>query len=140
MNSRTDLSVSLISMPWATSTRPSLSLAILSAVLRERRYDCHVLYPNIFLSALMGCNGYEYFTNTPALFGLAEHLFAVDVFGLEDLRSEQYLSSFARSARPENELPETLQPALFSLRDKIIPDLLDAYTERVPRPSRTYRP
>lgn len=118
-------------MPWATGTRPSLSLGILSAVLRDRGYDCDVLYPNLFLSALMGSNGYEFFTNTPALFGLAEHLFAVDVFGAEALGSEQYLSSFAPGAPSGVSLPEALQPALFTLRDKIVPDLLDAYTEEL---------
>ncbi|HEX2059126.1 MAG TPA: hypothetical protein VHK90_00150, partial [Thermoanaerobaculia bacterium] len=82
-------------MPWATTTRPSLSLGILSATLRERGFACDVLYPNVFLSALMGCNGYEYITNTPSLFGVAEHLFAVTVFGAEELQSEQYLAAYA---------------------------------------------
>ncbi len=133
MDSRSELSTVLISMPWATSARPSLSLSILSALVRSRGVHCDLLYPNIFLSALMGCNGYEYFTNTPALFGLAEHLFAVTVFGVEELRSQQYLSSFADGGSSDQELPETLQPALFNLRDRIIPDLLDAYTEEVLR-------
>jgi ribosomal peptide maturation radical SAM protein 1 len=118
-------------MPWATSARPSLSLGILSAVLRGKGYDCDVLYPNIFLSALMGYKGYEYITNTPVLFGLAEHLFAVTVFGLDDLRSEQYLSSFASGVRPDGNSPDAWNSALFTLRDRIIPDLLDAFTEEL---------
>ncbi|HVR40974.1 MAG TPA: RiPP maturation radical SAM C-methyltransferase [Thermoanaerobaculia bacterium] len=116
-------------MPWATSTRPSLSLGALAATVRSRGFPCDVLYPNLFLSALMGCNGYEYVTNTPSLFGLAEHLFAVTVFDAEELRSEQYLSAVASNP----DLPKTLQPALFDLRDRIIPDLLDVYTEELLR-------
>src|SRR6516162_1938924 len=52
------LSICLLSMPWATSTRPSLSLGLLSSIAGSKGYECDVLYPNVFLSALIGCNGY----------------------------------------------------------------------------------
>ena len=84
-----DLSTVLVSMPWAPTSRPSLSLGILKSNLHFLGHQCEVIYPNIYLSAVMGCNGYEYVANTPALFGVAEHLFAVDVFGKEALQSEQ---------------------------------------------------
>lgn len=118
-------------MPWATSTRPSLSLGILSAIVRSRGFACSQLYPNIFLSALIGCNGYEYITNTPALFGIAEHLFAVSVFGTKELRSEEYLSAFIqREQHPAGTL-ENLGQGIFDLRDRIIPELLDVYTDEL---------
>lgn len=130
VQSRSDFFVALVSMPWATTTRPSLSLSLLSALASSRGYRCDVLYPNIFLSAMMGCNGYEYFANTPALFGVAEHLFAVDIFGADALSSGPYLAEAA--ARSETS-SLALEDALPGLRDRLIPDLLSAYTEDILR-------
>jgi ribosomal peptide maturation radical SAM protein 1 len=127
---KSDFSLVLVSMPWATTTRPSLSLGLLSAVTKSLGYTCDVLYTNISLSALMGCNGYEYFSNTPSLFGIAEHLFAVDVFGPQTLDSDAYL---AETARRCGEIHLRLGDALPKLRDQLIPDLLDAYAEEVLR-------
>jgi len=96
MVQRPDLSVVLVSMPWATTTRPSLSLGLLAARARARGFACHVLYPNVFLSALVGAGGYEFLSNTPTYFGLAEHVFATDIFGTDELRSAEYLDSWIR--------------------------------------------
>lgn len=127
---RSGVSVALVSMPWATTTRPSLSLSLLSSITTARGYRCDVLYPNISLSALMGGNGYEYFANTPSLFGIAEHLFAVDIFGADALSSDSYLvESVARSEDSSIKFDE----ALPRLRDSVIPDLLSAYTDEVLR-------
>ena len=126
MTPQPELSTVLVSMPWAPTARPSLSLGILKSNLQFLGHQCEVIYPNIFLSALMGCNGYEYLANTPALFGVAEHLFAVDVFGREALQSELYLSSCAITAPASHESPESLRASFFALRDRIVPDLLDA--------------
>src|ERR1044072_2467987 len=98
MTHKHDLSTVLVSMPWATTSRPSLSLSILSSNLQFFGHQCEVIYPNIYLSAVMGCNGYEYVAGTPALFGVAEHLFAVDVFGKDALESKRYLSNCALTA------------------------------------------
>jgi hypothetical protein len=62
-----------------------------------QRHSCEVLYPNIFLSALMGSNSYQYVANTPWLFGVAEHLCVVDVFGAHVLDSDAYLAEIERA-------------------------------------------
>src|SRR3989442_4041478 len=120
-------------MPWATTTRPSLSLGLLAARARARGFACDVLYPNVFLSALVGAGGYEFVSNTPAYFGLAEHVFATDIFGTDELRSAEYLDSFASDAldatsrTPDAPVRET-HDILIDLRDRIVPACLDAYT------------
>jgi ribosomal peptide maturation radical SAM protein 1 len=81
----------------------------------------------------MGCNGYEYLAGTPALFGVAEHLFAVDVFGKEALESERYLSNCALTAPNHHESPESLRASLFILRDRIVPNLLDMFAQEILR-------
>jgi ribosomal peptide maturation radical SAM protein 1 len=133
MTSQRALSTVLVSMPWAPTSRPSLGLGILKSNLQFLGHQCAVIYPNIFLSAVMGCNGYEYLANTPALFGVAEHLFAVDVFGKEALQSERYLSSCALTAPANHEAPESLRASFFTLRDRIVPDLLDALVAEILR-------
>lgn len=131
-----DLSVVLVSMPWATTTRPSLSLGLLAARVRARGFACDVLYPNVFLSALVGAGGYEFVSNTPAYFGLAEHLFATDVFGRDALRSDEYLDSFAGDPLdalthiPRSDGGGTVD-VMIELRDRIVPACLDAYVSDI---------
>jgi ribosomal peptide maturation radical SAM protein 1 len=133
MTHKHDLSTVLVSMPWATTSRPSLSLSILTSNLQAAGHQCEVLYPNIYLSAVMGCNGYEYLAGTPALFGVAEHLFAVSVFGNDALHSDGYLSNCALTAPNHHESPESLRVSLFTLRDRIVPNLLDVFAEEILR-------
>jgi ribosomal peptide maturation radical SAM protein 1 len=118
-------------MPWATTTRPSLSLGLLAARARARGLNCDVLYPNVLFSALVGASGYEFLSNTPAYFGVAEHVFATDLFGREALRSSAYLDSFAEDALAEASAglaaPERdAREILIELRDRIVPASLDA--------------
>lgn len=133
-----DLSVVLVSMPWATTTRPSLSLGLLGARVRARGFACDVLYANIFFSALVGPEGYEYLCNTPRFFGLAEHLFAVDLFGREALRSTEYLDSFSpaeladASGTADAAARDPLE-TFVTLRDRIVPAFLDVYTQDIVR-------
>lgn len=130
MNRRENLLVTLVSMPWATTTRPSLSLGLLSAIIKRCGYPCDVLYPNIALASLMGCGAYEYLANTPSLFGVAEHLFAVDIFGQETLSSDSYLADTSNSAP---EWPAALKESLLVLRDRLVPDFLNSYVEEILR-------
>jgi hypothetical protein len=94
-----------------------------------QRHSCEVLYPNIFLSALMGSNSYQYVANTPWLFGVAEHLFAVDVFGAHVLDSDAYLAEIAR----ETELPFQSRRCTTQVVRPNYRDALSVYTEEVLR-------
>lgn len=124
------MSICLLSMPWATTTRPSLSLGLLSSIVKSEGYECEVLYPNVFLSALIGCNGYEYFANTPSLFGVGEHLFAVDIFGCDALESNSFL---LETLRGRHEVPVSIREGLLGLRDSVVPDFLEAYVQEIVR-------
>jgi hypothetical protein len=124
------MSICLVSMPWATSTRPSLSLGLLSSIVNSEGHECDVLYPNVFMSALIGCNGYEYFANTPSLFGIGEHLFAVNIFGREALESDSFL---LETIRERHEIPASVRESLFQLRDSVVPDFLEAYVQEIVR-------
>ena len=136
MPERSELSVALASMPWATTTRPSLSLGLLAARARARGFACDVLYPNVFFSALVGAGGYEFLSNTPACFGLDEHVFATDVFGREALRSDEYLDTFddglldAMTQAPGAPVRGTRE-ILIDLRDRIVPAFLDTYAAEI---------
>jgi ribosomal peptide maturation radical SAM protein 1 len=131
-----DFSLVLASMPWATTTRPSLSLGLLAARLRARGFACDVLYPNVFFSALVGAGGYEFLCDTPSCFGLAEHLFATDVFGREALKSDEYLQTFDDG--PLDSLTQApvaaargTREVLTDLRDRIVPAFLDTYAAEI---------
>jgi hypothetical protein len=132
MGPRADSHVSmcLVSMPWATSTRPSLSLGLLSSLVNSEGYECVALYPNVFLSALIGCSGYEYFANTPSLFGIGEHLFAVDIFGRAALESASLL---LETIRERHEIPASIREGLFRPRDSVVPDFLEAFVQEIVR-------
>jgi ribosomal peptide maturation radical SAM protein 1 len=120
--------VTLVCMPWATTARPSLALGILSEVGRAVGVPVRSLYPNLDLVAELGFEVGNAFAHRQVLSGLAEHLFACDLFGPQELASEEFLGSLA-----DRELPEGLSdPAvLHRLRDEVIPAFLDRTVQRV---------
>ena len=122
-------SVALIAMPWATSTRPSLALSTLSASLRERDVSVDVVYPNLLLSSLIGAASYEFLSETPAYFGVAEHLFAIEVFSRDSLRSDAFIRSVARSTRDDATTPIS-HDGLLCLRN-LIPEFIDLVAQEI---------
>src|SRR5262249_46314072 len=81
----------LVSMPWASAGRPSLAVGVLAGALDRAGLPCETAYPCLDLCAELGAESYELFAGTPWLFPLGEHLFAVDLFGCDALRSDEYL-------------------------------------------------
>jgi len=115
----------LVSMPWATIARPSLSLGILSSVVRARGFPCDVMYANLLFSCLAGFRSYEYIADTPALFGVAEHIFATQIFGCERLSSDEYLQEVSRPAAGGSAERDAISfESLARLRD-LVPAFLD---------------
>jgi ribosomal peptide maturation radical SAM protein 1 len=114
----------LVSMPWATVLRPSLSLGILSAIARSRGFPCEVMYANLLFSCLAGLQSYEYFADTPAFFGVAEHIFATQLFGRDRLSSDDYLQQMSRPRlQGSKESPPISFEHLACLRD-LVPKFL----------------
>ncbi|WP_437877311.1 RiPP maturation radical SAM C-methyltransferase [Sorangium sp. So ce513] len=110
----------LASMPWASASRPSLGIGTLVAAAKTRGFDCSSTYPNLLMSSRIGPEIYESLAETPALFTMCEHVFAVDVFGKDALRSDAFLDGFASD--------ETAR-SLRHLRDVIVPEYLDECVE-----------
>lgn len=120
--------VLLLSMPWATTTRPSLALGILSRICREEGVRSNVFYPNMDMSAAIGFEVAGHLANERTLYGFSEHLFAVDLFGPKILSSDDYLSVLSKLNIPE---PFRDLEFLKHLRDDIVPSFLDQLEKRV---------
>jgi ribosomal peptide maturation radical SAM protein 1 len=105
--------VLLVSMPWASTLRPSLGVGILVAQSRRAGFACEATFPNLTFSAAVGSDVYEGFAQSTHLFPIAEHLFATDLFGREALDSDAYLEWLPNATGFRN------------VRDHIIPKFLD---------------
>jgi ribosomal peptide maturation radical SAM protein 1 len=119
----------LVSMPWASTDRPNLGVGTLVAQLRRSGFACRARYPNLSLARTLGVEVYGTFSETPALFGLAEHLFAVSLFGVDELQSEDFLTGFA--TRADGSVDHGGRTSLESLRDDVIPRFIDRATREL---------
>lgn len=115
-------------MPWATTTRPSLALGILTSLCREQSVRTTTFYANLDLSADIGFEAAGRMANERCLYGLSEHLFACDMFGPEMLESDTYLEALAEIA-----LPDIFKDVAYlrRLRDDIVPCFLDRIEARI---------
>jgi ribosomal peptide maturation radical SAM protein 1 len=120
----------LLSMPWAATDRPSLGLGVLVSAARSKGFDVRAVYPNFDLAQAMAFELYEAFAQTPAIFGVAEHIFAVSIFGAQALDSDAYVAM--EYPKLEAALSGSAQGnVLLELRDRYIPMFLDTWTERL---------
>jgi ribosomal peptide maturation radical SAM protein 1 len=124
-------------MPWATTMRPSIPLGILTRLCQEQDLQVCSYYPNFDMTALVGTEAAAQLADDRSLFGVSEHLFAVDLFGSDALDSDAYLNDFAatlgRNTRPDDVVRLRFANALYlrSLRDQVVPDFLAALEQRV---------
>lgn len=118
----------LVSMPWATTTRPSIALGILDRLCDEAGVSSASIFPNLDLAARMGLEAARPMSDERALYGLGEHLFAVDLFGREALDSDGFLELMCRLSLPA---PFDDRDYVVHLRDEVIPDFLAATARRV---------
>ena len=120
--------VTFACMPWATTTRPSLALGILTELCARRDVPSRVLYPNMDMVAAIGYRTSSRFANERMLYGLSEHLFACDIFGRDDLNSDEYLHAIASLDLPDRFTDEGY---LRWLRDEAVPTFMQRTTDRV---------
>jgi ribosomal peptide maturation radical SAM protein 1 len=125
-----EIRVIFVCMPWATTTRPSLALGILSRLCQEEDVPVKVFYGNMDLSAMIGFEAAGRFANERALYGLSEHLFACDLFGAENLNSDEYIETLLTL-----DLPNPFKEAGYikRLRDEVVPAFLSKMEQRVLR-------
>jgi ribosomal peptide maturation radical SAM protein 1 len=112
-------------MPWASTVRPSLGVGTLVAAARTAGFECSATYPSLHLAAAIGPAAYELFADTSRLFPLAEHIFAVDLFGREALDSDGYLQRALGGSADA----EAIRAALVRMRDGAVPAFLDETTQ-----------
>src|SRR5947209_6817707 len=97
MSPHREPSVLLIDMPWATGQRPSIALGILRRLCDEQDVAVRTFYANLDMAALVGFEPAGRFSNERHLYGLSEHLFAVDMFGVDALESDAFLEALSRT-------------------------------------------
>lgn len=105
----------LVSMPWASNNRPSLSAGLLAALAKRNGFDCSSLYPTFDFAASLGAEAYESLAENSAFFGVSEHVFAASIFGNAELRSDDFLSAYSSGSRNP----------FMHLRDGIVPQFVD---------------
>lgn len=124
--------VLLGSMPWVSTSFPSLSVGLLVAAAQRGGHSCRGWYPSFAFAAMVGIDVYEWLANDADLFPLAEHLFAVDIFGADRLQSDEFLETFCgRTPAAIDSGIELSFDALAAMRDCIVPAFLDECTEHV---------
>lgn len=119
--------VMLVSMPWVSTSFPALGIGTLVAAARRSGFTCEGWYPNLEFSSIIGSEFYEWIASEAELFPLAEHLFAVDMFGADALDSDTFLDSVcdgtaAGTAAGSSSLA---LDTLVTLRDGVVPAFLD---------------
>lgn len=112
-------------MPWASTVRPNLGIGLLQASAKKEGFWCKSTYPNLLLSSMIGSELYEYFADTPGVFPIVEHCFAVDIFGKDVLESDAYFTLLIQSAGVST---EKIKP-FFHIRDVIVPKFIQKCIE-----------
>ena len=110
----------LVSMPWATVTRPQLAVGTLAAALRARDIDCCVLHPTLDFALRIGAERYETLARERSMFAACEHVFAAQAFGAASLESDEFLSRFTLAMESD---PQERNLFRF-LRDSVVPEFV----------------
>lgn len=118
----------LVGMPWSTTSRPSIALGILDRLCAEQEVSCASIFPNLDLAARIGLEAHRPMADERALFGLGEHVFAVDLFGAEALDSDSFLELICRLPLPP---PYNDRAFVADLRDRVVPAFLDETVARI---------
>ncbi len=120
--------VVLCNMPWAISSRPSLSLGILKGICNQERIRSKVIYGNLAMSAKIGMKISTEFATSGPIMGLCEHLFACALYGKEALDSDRIIREY--SERPDV-LAIVPRDYWFYARDEVIPEFLVSAADRI---------
>ena len=121
----------LVSMPWATSARPSLSLGVLSAIAEQNGFEVGCYEPNLEFAALVGVELFEFMSEKRDMFGIAEHLFSANLFSHEAVQSSKILGEFQSMLDESAGGSTTGQMVLERIRDEVIPGFLARTADRI---------
>lgn len=110
--------VALVSMPFATLTRPSMALGLLQGVLRRDGMRCKSFYLNLDFAEAVGTKSYHLGTHLgPTEFLVGDWAFAEAAFGADAPEADLYLACLARAWRGgSGQVPAQAQGVLRALR------------------------
>ena len=82
--------ICLVTMPYASPTRPSMALGLLKAILAEGGITASVAYANLWFAESVGLRRYSLCaSNLPIVFLAGEWTFAAAAFGDDPRRAER---------------------------------------------------
>jgi ribosomal peptide maturation radical SAM protein 1 len=115
--------VVLVSMPWASASRPSLANGLLTAMARRAGFSCESRSLHVDFSTRIGADLFE--AMAVEMGSVGEHLFAVDLFGRTKLRSNAFLERSAGRTNGGISRIDVPYDALVTFRDAVVPEFLD---------------
>src|SRR5580704_8186017 len=92
--------VCLVSMPYASLTRPSLALGLLSAILAAEGFQVKAAHANLWFAESVGLRLYQQAESSPIVFLSGEWTFAAAAFA-DDPRREAKDAEYLRQVREE---------------------------------------
>ncbi len=117
--------VCLVSMPYASLSRPSMALGLLKAILASEDIEATVVHANLWMAEIIGLRRYEVISEqSPIVFLAGEWTFAEAAFP-DDYRREEKDAEFLRQMHEAHEPAQgTRGPAnRRSVADALIADL-----------------
>src|SRR6266545_1159713 len=128
MKQSADADVCLVSMPYASLSRPSMALGLLKAILEEGGMRAAVVHANLLFAEAIGLRRYEVITEgSPIVFLSGEWTFAGAAFADDPRREEkdaEYLRQVHEASEPAQSRSERTQRARGrSAADALISDL-----------------
>ena len=117
--------VALITMPFATSVRPSLGLSLLKASLARQALPCDLFYFNLLFAKRIGEDAYERIAESNPDFLMGDWIFAAALFGDQIPPPRAYFAEVLRRVR------RPFHESTFN-RSGGISTMLEAAREQVP--------
>jgi ribosomal peptide maturation radical SAM protein 1 len=118
----------LISMPFGTTTQPSIGLGLMKGALLRDGLPCDVRYLNLDFAARIGVGDYTRVANTIPGYAIGDWIFAPELFGERTPPTSQFLEMWRAAGRPA--FPDD-EPRLFAIREETAP-FLDECMAKVP--------
>ncbi|MCA9823729.1 MAG: cobalamin-dependent protein, partial [Dehalococcoidia bacterium] len=118
----------LVSMPWATITRPSLAVGILTRISEDAGVPATAVYANLDMASRIGIEAAQILSDERSLYGMADHFFACDLYGTDALGGNQFLKVVGTLNAPG---PFRRREFVHKLRDETVPAFLAELAGRI---------
>ncbi|MHB2016083.1 MAG: RiPP maturation radical SAM C-methyltransferase, partial [Candidatus Xenobia bacterium] len=122
--------VALVSMPFNSTSGPSLQCGLLAAVLKQQGMEADTLHLNLELARMMGLRPYERLADV-MLPQLGEWMASYAVFGDELPPDDGFLKEFATDIMAQARDSGMDEPGFVAVRRELFPRFLDWCMENV---------